>query len=56
MTRCPQCGSESCGEYQCRFSCIPHTLFRTNAYADAMSQRDKEQPSWLRALKEGAKE
>lgn len=53
--KCPQCTSESCGPYRCRFSGITHTLFRTNQYADAMSQRDKE-PSWLRNLLTGGRD
>lgn len=56
MNRCPQCGSEGCGAYRCRFSCITHTLFRTNQYADAMIRRDKERPQWLRDLLTGARD
>ncbi len=56
---CPQCSSEQCGPYRCRFSGLTHATYRTqkaNEYADRMIRRDKEQPQWLRDFKTGAKE
>lgn len=54
---CPQCNSEGCGPYRCRFSSITHAQYRenkANEYADAMIRRDIEQPKWERDLKTGA--
>jgi hypothetical protein len=51
--KCPQCSSNDCGPYRCRFSNVMHAIFRENQYAQAMIQRDKEQPKWLRNLLTG---
>ena len=53
-TKCPQCGSEGCGPYRCRFSGNTHELFRANTYADAAIKRDAEQPRWLSDMRQGS--
>lgn len=54
---CPQCNSEGCGPYRCRFSNLTHGDYhaqKADRYADAMIRRDKETPQWERDLKTGA--
>lgn len=54
---CPQCNSEGCGAYRCRFSMLTHAEYhasKAEQYADAMVRADRETPSWLRDLKTGA--
>jgi hypothetical protein len=51
---CPQCNSEGCGPYRCRFSGETHAEYRENKYASEMIRRDQEQPQWERDLKTGA--
>lgn len=56
LMHCPQCSSNQCGPFRCRFSGITHELFRENQYAEKMIRRDKEQPQWLRELRTGVKD
>lgn len=51
---CPQCNSEGCGPFRCRFSGLTHSEWRDQRYAEQMIKMDKEQPKWERDLKQGA--
>jgi hypothetical protein len=51
---CPQCDSEGCGPYRCRFSGMTHELWRINRYAETKIEQDQETPKWERDLKTGA--
>lgn len=53
--RCPQCASEGCGPYRCRFSGVTHEVFRWNQGADQV-KRDMERPAWLRNLLTGGRD
>lgn len=58
---CPQCLSEQCGEYRCRFTMIEQARFleqrrQRERYAATMTERDVKQPTWLTSLKTGERD
>lgn len=57
--KCIQCESMECGAYLCRFSGMPHEEYRAIKSvldADKAIKRDKEEPKWLRELRQGARD
>ena len=57
IIKCPQCGSDGCGVYRCRFSGLTHKEYvdqqAAKLYAEDAIRRAKEEPSWLRELRQG---
>lgn len=60
MKRCPQCMSTECGAYVCRFSGITHKQYvdqmAADRYAEDAIRRAKEEPRWLRELRQGSED